>query len=390
MVVAPDKFKGTLAAGEAAAALEAGLLAAAASLGAEVEVVRRPVADGGEGTLEAALAAGFEPVTLVAPGPTGEPAAVAYGRRGDEALVELAHICGMARLPGGWLAPLDATTLGLGVAAAHALEGGCRTLVLAIGGSASTDGGAGLLTGLGARLLDAEGRPVPPSGRHLGRVAQVELAGLGSRWALPGADGGAGGGSVEVVVACDVTNPLLGPKGAAAVFAPQKGASPAEVSALDGALAHWVEMVGHAIGPGAARAAAERPGAGAAGGAGFAAMAVLGAEPVPGIDLVLDLVGMEAALEGAELVVVGEGTLDAQTVAGKAVAGVARFARRRRIPVAAVAGRVALGPDALAGLGISRAVALADLAGGEAAARAEPAYWLREAGRALLTGWLEE
>ena len=385
VVVAPDKFKGTLPAAAAASAIEAGLLDAAAAMDLEVAVVCRPVADGGEGTLEAALAAGFEQVRVAAPGPTGVPGEAAYGRRGDEALVELAGICGMPRLPGGRLAPLDATTLGLGVAAARAVEAGCRRLVLAIGGSASTDGGAGLLAGLGAQLLDEEGQPVPPTGRHLERIARFEPAGLD---AGPGGGLHVGGAPVELVVACDVTNPLLGPAGAAAVFGPQKGASPAVVTTLEAGLAHWVEVVGAAVGPARARAAAERPGAGAAGGVGFAAMAVLGARPVPGIDLVLDLVGLDGALEGADLVVVGEGSLDDQTRAGKAVAGVARLAAARGIPVAAVAGRVEVDPAELAALGIARAVGLTDLAPSGAAALAEPGRWLREAGRVLLAGWV--
>jgi len=372
IVVAPDKFKGTLSAAEAAAALEEGLRSMAMSAGRDVSVVSRPVADGGEGTVEAALAAGFTEVCLDAPGPTGELGRTSYGRRGGDALVELARVCGTARLVGGRPAPLDATTLGLGVVAAHALDHGCRRLILAVGGSASTDGGAGLLVGLGARLLDEQGRALWPSGRHLGNVSVLDTSGL-----HPGLS------SVDVTVASDVSNPLLGPDGAAAVYGPQKGAGPEEVALLEAGLAHWVEVVG-------GEQAAVTPGAGAAGGVGFGAAALLDARITSGIELVLELVGMDAALEDGDLVVVGEGSLDAQTLSGKAAAGMAALARRRGVPVAAVAGRVALGAADVARLGLWRAIALVEVAPSADAAMAEPARWLRAAAGALLEAWWDE
>ncbi len=233
--------------------------------------------------------------------------------------------------------------------------------MLGIGGSASTDGGAGLVQALGARLLDVEGRDVGPGGAALSGVASLELSGLHP--ALREA---------EVVVASDVDNPLLGPRGAAAVYGPQKGASPADVAELDAALARWARAVHVATGVDAT----DRPGAGAAGGVGFAALAVLGATLRPGIDLVLDLVGFRAAVPAADLVITGEGSLDEQTLHGKAPAGVAAAARAAGVPAIAVAGRSLLTPADLAPTGIRAVYALTDI-------EPDPARCMREAGPLL-------
>ncbi|HEX8133657.1 MAG TPA: glycerate kinase [Actinomycetes bacterium] len=342
VVVAPDKFKGSLTAAQVAARVAAGLARAAPG----VEVAQVPVADGGDGTLDAALSAGYRRVPVRAEGPTGEPVDTAYAERDGVAVVELADVSGLSRLPGGRLAPLTASSYGTGQVIRAALDAGCRRIVLGIGGSASTDGGAGLVQALGGRLLDARGAEVGRGGAALAAVRSLDLTGLHP--ALPEA---------EVVVASDVDNPLLGPRGAAAVYGPQKGASPADVAELDAALARWAEAVHRATGVDAARA----PGAGAAGGVGFAALAVLGATLQPGIDLILDLVGFPAALSGARLVVTGEGSLDAQTLHGKAPAGVAAAARSAGVPVVAVAGRSLLSPADLEPAGILAAYALTDI-----------------------------
>ena len=342
VVVAPDKFKGSLTAAQVAARVATGL--ARAAPGAEVAEV--PVADGGDGTLEAAVEAGYRRVPVRAEGPTGEPVETAYAERDGVAVVELADVSGLGRLPGGRLAARTASSYGTGQVIRAALDAGCRRVVLGIGGSAGTDGGAGLVQALGGRLAGADGGEVGRGGAALAAVRSLDLAGLHPALA-----------TAEVVVASDVDNPLLGPRGAAAVYGPQKGASPADVAELDAALARWADAVRRATG----RDEAATPGAGAAGGVGFAALAVLGATLRPGIDLVLDLVGFQEALPGARLVITGEGSLDRQTLHGKAPAGVAAAARAAGIPVVAVAGRSLLSPSELEPAGILAAYALTDL-----------------------------
>ncbi len=341
--VAPDKFKGSLTATEVAAAVARGFTAGRS----DVEVSCLPVADGGDGTLAAALAAGFEAVPVTATGPTGEPVETAFARRGDVAVVEMADVSGLARLPGGRPAARTATSRGTGEVVAAALAAGARRVVLGIGGSATTDGGAGLLQALGAELLDADGGPIGPGGAGLERLARVDVSGVAA--ALGGA---------EVVVACDVDNPLTGPTGAAAVYGPQKGADPHDVVYLDRCLTRLADAVADATG----RDLRDEPGAGAAGGVGFAALAVLGAQLRPGIDLLLDLLGFERLVAGADLVVVGEGSLDEQSLRGKAPVGVARRARAAGVPsVVAVCGRRDLDDAALREAGIDAAAALTDI-----------------------------
>ena len=342
VVVAPDKFKGSLSAPQVAAHLAAGLTRAVAGL----EVVQVPVADGGDGTLDAALSAGYRRVPVRATGPTGQPVDTAYAERDGVAVVELADVSGLRQLPGGRLAARTASSYGTGELVRAALDAGCRRIVLGIGGSACTDGGAGLVQALGGRLRDERGGELEPGGAALAGTASLDLSGLHP--ALREA---------EMVVASDVDNPLLGPRGAAAVYGPQKGASPADVAELDAALARWAQAVQAATGVDAAGQA----GAGAAGGVGFAALAVLGAALQPGIDLVLDLVHFPSWLPGAALLITGEGSLDEQTLHGKAPAGVAAASRAAGVPVVAVAGRSLLSPADLEAAGIRAAYALTDL-----------------------------
>ena len=371
IVVAPDKFKGSLPATQVAAAIAAGLHAGRPG----AEVVTIPVADGGEGTVDAAVAAGFERVPVTAAGPAGDPVRASYARRGEVAVVELGGVCGLARLPGGRPAPLTASSFGAGEVLRAALEAGARRIVLGVGGSASTDGGAGLLQALGARVLDTSGEPVRPGGAGLREVAALDLTGL-HRALYP----------ADIILAADVDNPLTGPDGAAEVYGPQKGASPAEVAALDAGLRRWAAVVAAAVG----RDWSRTPGAGAAGGVGFAALAVLGATRRPGIELVLDLAGFETALDGADLVITGEGSLDAQSLAGKTPVGVARAAARRGIAVVAVAGRSTLSEAELAAAGIATVYPLTDLEPDLERCRAEADRLLRRTGQMIAGDRLAE
>jgi glycerate kinase len=341
VLLAPDKFKGSLTAVQVADHLAAGLR----SVLQDVEVQVVPVADGGDGTLAAAEAAGFARVQTSATGPTGMPRACSFGLRGTEAVVELAEISGLAQLPDGRSDPLGATSRGTGELVAAALEAGARRVVIGIGGSACTDGGAGLLEALGARITTASGQPIRPGGAGLVSADRLDLTGLHP--ALT---------DTEVVVACDVDNPLTGSRGAAAVYGPQKGAGPQDVEVLDSALTHWADLVAEATGADHR----DDPGAGAAGGVGFGLIAVLGAVMRPGAELVFELTGLRDALSGAALVVTGEGSLDTQTLHGKAPAAVAAAARDKGIPVVAVAGRVALSTGELTAAGIDAAYALVD------------------------------
>jgi glycerate kinase len=341
VLVAADKFKGSLTAVQVARCVTEGLRRVVP----DVEVEALPVADGGDGTVAAAVAAGFERRQVRVAGPLGREVTAAFALRGGTAVVEMAEASGLQRLPAGVFAPLTASTYGSGELLRAALDAGARTIVFGVGGSATTDGGAGMLTALGARFLDADGEPVTPGGGGLADLAFADLSGLDARIL-----------DVELILAGDVDNPLTGPKGAPTVYGPQKGASPDDVEALDAALTHYVEVLRAAIGPRAAEYA-EVPGAGAAGGIGYGAM-LLGARFRPGIEVVLDVLGFAPALERAGLVITGEGSLDEQTLHGKAPAGVAAAARAAGKEVVAVCGRLALSPEALERAGIRRAYPL--------------------------------
>lgn len=319
IVIAPDKFKGSLTAREAAHAMAQGANRAHPTLTA----VECPVADGGDGTLEAVAAAGFGVVPVTATGPTGQPVRSAYARRGNTAVIEMADICGLLRLPDDAPDPMKSSSYGLGAVVAQALDDGCRDIIIGVGGSASTDGGAGLLTALGAAVLDRTGAPVGPGGGGLADATDINLTGL--HRAI---------GAATFTVAVDVDNPLCGPLGAAAVYAPQKGATAGQVVELEQALRGWADTVERSTNA-ACRTA---PGAGAAGGVGFAALAVLHARMRPGIELVLDLIELDRHLDGARAALTGEGSLDQQSLRGKAPVGVCRRARARHVPTFAVAG----------------------------------------------------
>ena len=353
IVIAPDKFKGSLSAPGVAQHLEKGLQAAAHAAGrGTFEVLRIPVADGGEGTLDAAVGSGFTRRSALVSGPTGQRLTAEFAVRGRAAVIEMAAASGLAVLPrtsgnmpedrtsgnggaGVTGAPDSATakaatSLGTGELIRAALDAGCRQIILGVGGSANTDGGAGVLQGLGARLLDAEGNELAPGGAALANLASIDFSGFDSRL-----------DDARFVLASDVDNPLLGAEGAATIFGPQKGATPADVETLDSALANFVKILAQEIGPRAVKAA-EAPGAGAAGGVGYAAIAVLAAARRPGIDVVLEFTELADRLAGADLVITGEGSLDEQSLLGKTPMGVARAAALAEVPVVAVCGRTTL------------------------------------------------
>ncbi|MGW1913017.1 glycerate kinase [Streptomyces sp. NPDC002076] len=341
VLIAADKFKGSLTAVQVAERVTAGLRRVVPDL--RIEAL--PVADGGDGTVDAAVAAGFERREVRVAGPLGQEVTAAFALRGGTAVVEMAEASGLQRLPAGVFAPLTASTYGSGELLRAALDAGARTIVFGVGGSATTDGGAGMLSALGARFLNEDGEPVAPGGGGLVELARTDLSGLDPRLS-----------SVELVLASDVDNPLTGPKGAPAVYGPQKGASPDDVETLDAALAHFAKVLEAEVGPRAAEYAAS-PGAGAAGGIGYGAL-LLGARFRPGIEVMLDVLGFAPALERASLVITGEGSLDEQTLHGKAPAGVAAAARSAGRTVVAVCGRLALSPEALLRAGIERAYPL--------------------------------
>ncbi|MFF5920705.1 glycerate kinase [Streptomyces flavochromogenes] len=362
VLVAADKFKGSLTAVQVAERVTAGLRRVIP----ELTVETLPVADGGDGTVAAAVAAGFERREVQVTGPLGEQVTAAFALRDTTAVVEMAEASGLQLLPAGVFAPLTATTYGSGELLRAALDAGATTVVFGVGGSATTDGGAGMLAALGARFLDASGAPVGPGGAALADLATADLTGLDPRFA-----------SVDLILASDVDNPLTGPKGAPAVYGPQKGATPDDVRTLDAALAHFATVLEKAIGPKAAEAAVA-PGAGGAGGIGYGAL-ILGASFRPGIELMLEVLGFAPALERATLVITGEGSLDEQTLHGKAPAGVAAAARAAGKEVVAVCGRLALPPEALGTAGIRRAYALSALEPDPAKSMANAGPLLEEA-----------
>ncbi|MET3812491.1 glycerate kinase [Arthrobacter sp. UYEF3] len=346
VVIAPDKFKGSLSAPDIVTHLTKGLQSVKQTAGQVLEVNGIPVADGGEGTLDAAVGSGFTRRSAVVSGPTGEPVEADFAVRGRSAVIEMATASGLAVLPGGTKDALGSTSLGTGQLIRAALDAGCRKIILGVGGSANTDGGAGVLQGLGARFIDADGNKLPAGGAALARLKWIDFSDFDPRLE-----------ETRFVLASDVDNPLLGPDGAAAVFGPQKGASSEDVSTLDSALAHFVDVLGQELGSRALKAA-EAPGAGAAGGVGYAAIAVLAASRRPGIDVVLEFTDLAHRLAGADLVITGEGSLDEQSLLGKTPMGVARAAALAGVPIIAVCGRTTLTAEQLSAAGFQATFAL--------------------------------
>ncbi|SEJ13341.1 glycerate kinase [Pseudomonas linyingensis] len=343
VVIAPDSFKESLSAAEVAAAIAAGLR----EVWPQAELVCRPMADGGEGTVTALIAAtGGEYRESVVRGPLGEPVAALWGwiAQGRSAVIEMAAASGLQLVPADSRNVLRACTFGTGELIRAALDAGAERIVLGFGGSATNDSGSGMLRALGARFADAEGRPLPAGGAALAQLAHIDLSGLDPRLQ-----------AVDFEVACDVDNPLCGPRGASQVFGPQKGATPEQVRQLDAALGHFADLCAQTLG----HDDRELPGSGAAGGIGFAARSFLGARFRPGIELVAEVSGLEQALVGADLLITGEGRLDLQTLHGKTPLGVAAIAKRHGVPVVALAGMLGAGYEQLYGHGIDAAFSLA-------------------------------
>lgn len=292
------------------------------------------------------LAAGFEQIPVYAAGPTGQVVRTAYARSGGTAVVEMAQICGLQRLPSAAPAPMTASSHGLGVVVAQALDHGCSDIIIGIGGSASTDGGAGFLAGLGATVRDRHGSRLDPAVNPIGSAARLDLTALHPDI-----------GCASFTLAVDVDNPLYGPLGAASVYAPQKGANPDQVIELDHSLRRWADVVEEATKTDCRSAA----GAGAAGGVGFAALAVLGARMKPGIEVIVDRIELDKHLQGARAVVTGESSLDRQSLRGKAAVGVCRRASGHGVLTFAVAGVSALTPAEVHAAGFADVFTLSDL-----------------------------
>ena len=341
IIVAPGAFKNSLTAQQAAAAIARGLQQS----GLDASLVLAPVADGGNGTLDAMLAAGGERRSLAVKGPLGAMVQAEWGLLpgGRTAVIEMALASGMELLAQDELDPLRASTFGTGQLLAAALAAGATRIILGLGGSATVDGGAGCLQALGVQLLDAQGEQVAPGGAQLGRIARVDASGLDPRWQ-----------QVELLLASDVDNPALGEQGAAAVFGPQKGADAQQVALLEAQLSHFFTLIHEQTG----RDVRQLPGGGAAGAFAAGLMAFLETRLQPGIELVLAHSGFAQALAGADLVITGEGQMDEQTIHGKGPIGVARLARQRGVPTVALVGGLAVHDAQLHAAGMQAVLSL--------------------------------
>ena len=366
VLVAPDKFKGTLTAAQAAAAIAAGV----AEVWPDACCTLLPFADGGDGTVDAALAAGAALRVTTVSGPLGDPTPARWAVLGSTAIIEMAEASGLRLVSPGPHSARHAHSHGVGELILAALDEGSGTIVVGIGGSATTDGGFGALRALGAVFLDGEGHPVDDTA-GLERVERLDLSRMDRRVA-----------DTRIVLCSDVTNPLLGEHGAAAVFAPQKGADGDAVARLERGLTRFSDVVRRETG---IDLATERFG-GAGGGIAGGLMAVCGARPGNGVDVVADLVGLDRHLRDADLVVVGEGSMDAQSLMGKAPIGIARRAADLGVPAVAVVGRSGLRADELAAYNIGAVGDASVAASSVDEALRDPARWVTSATVAALTG----
>jgi len=336
IIVAPDSFKGSVSAIGVAAAIERGIHA----VFPEAKVQKVPIADGGEGTVEALVSAtGGRLIHTEVPGPLGETVNACWGVLGDgeTAVIEMAAASGLPLVPRELRDPRVTSTAGTGMLMKAALDAGLRKLVIGIGGSATNDGGSGMARALGVRFLDAQGESLPEGGAALARLDRIDLTGLDPRLA-----------QASILVACDVDNPLCGVRGASAIYGPQKGATPEAVQELDAALGNLAKVASAATD----RKVAELPGAGAAGGLGAGLLWYTPARLRPGVEIVLEATGFEAMVQGADLVITGEGRTDAQTAMGKAPVGVAAVAKRHGVPVLCLSGGLGEGAEDVLALGI--------------------------------------
>ncbi|VVP83578.1 Glycerate 2-kinase [Pseudomonas fluorescens] len=342
IVIAPDSFKDSLSAQGVADAIALGLR----EVWPDAQLIKFPMADGGEGTVDSILAAcGGERQRLEVRGPLGEQANATWGWLPDShtAIIEMAEASGLQLVPVDKRDACISSTYGTGELIRAALDEGAQRIILAIGGSATNDGGAGAMQALGVKLFDAQGQPLAPGGLALAQLFRIDLSDIDPRLA-----------DVRFDIAADVNNPLCGPHGASAIFGPQKGASPEQVQLLDHALSHFADHCAKALN----KDVRDEPGSGAAGGLGFAAKAFLGAQFKAGVEVVAELIGLEADIKGADLVITGEGRFDAQTLRGKTPFGVARFAKQQGVPVIVIAGTLGEDYQALYAHGIDAAFAL--------------------------------
>lgn len=344
VLIAPDSFKGSLSAPDVARAIARGV----AQICPECEIEELPIADGGEGTLDVLVAsAQGRHFNLRTRAPLGNRHNARFGVLGDNktAVVEMAQASGLTLVPAGKRNPLQASSFGTGELVKAALDLGYRSFIVTLGGSATVDGGTGMLAALGARFLDINGIELTPGGACLGRIASLDLANLDRRLQ-----------ETKVVIASDVTNPLCGPLGAAPVFGPQKGATPAMVGILSEGLENWARVIASETG----KQVADTPGGGAAGGLGAALIAFAGGSIRPGVDVVLDALQFDSRLAGVSLVFTGEGRMDHQTAAGKAPVGVARRAKLHGCRTVALVGAIGPGYDAVYAEGIDGVFPIAD------------------------------
>ena len=344
VIIAPQGFKGSVSALAAARAIERGVLA----VEPDAETVLAPVADGGDGTLEALIdSTGGQVFRSTVIGPLGQPLEAMWGVMGDgqSAVVEMAQASGLALVPPRRRDPRITTTQGTGQIIKEALDRGFDRIIVGLGGSATNDGGTGMAAALGARFLDEESRSIPAGGAALAHLARVDISGL-----HPGL------ANATIIGATDVTNPLCGPTGASAIYGPQKGASPEVVAELDTALLNFARVVHQDLG----QDVAEVPGAGAAGGLGAGLIVFAGARLRSGIDMVCDVLGFDRHLEGADLVITGEGRADQSTIYDKAPVGVARRAMLQNVPTVLLAGSLGPGHEELYRHGIAGMVCIAD------------------------------
>ncbi|NWA19480.1 glycerate kinase [Serratia liquefaciens] len=371
VVIAPDSFKESLSALEVAEAIERGFR----QIFPQVQYVKLPMADGGEGTVDSMVAAtGGEIVRVTVTGPLGQPVQAFYGLlgEGETAVIEMAAASGLHLAPKAQRDPRMTTSYGTGELILAALERGVKTIILGIGGSATNDGGAGMMQALGARLLDDNRQALPPGGAALAQLAYIDLSGVDPRLQ-----------QVSITAACDVDNPLCGANGASAVFGPQKGATPEMVTQLDAALRHYGTLLEQATG----REVINAPGAGAAGGMGAALLGMLNAQLRPGIEIVIETLQLEEALRDADLVITGEGRLDSQSIHGKTPIGVARVAKRFGLPVIGIAGSLSKDYQVVHQHGIDAAFSVLDRVVSLEEALAEAADNLEVTARNVAAVW---
>ena len=363
IVVAPDSFKESLRAKEVAEIIEEGIK----RVFPQVEVIKVPLADGGEGTIEAILEArGGKVISQEVASPLGERIKAHFGILDDgfTGIVEMAQASGLSLVPQSQRNPLLTTTYGTGELIKAALDRGCKRIIVGIGGSATVDGGAGMVQALGANLLNGKGKQISFGGGSLGEIVSIDMSSLDSRVK-----------NTEVLVASDVDNPLCGPKGAARVYGPQKGATPEMVKTLEKNLAHFAMMIKKYLN----KEVKNIPGAGAAGGLGAGLIAFLGAELRPGIKLMIEASRLEERIKGADLVISGEGRIDEQTVYGKTPVGVAEMAKKEKIPVIIIGGEIRGDVEALYERGVDAVVSCIDRILPRAEAMKEAKETLRQA-----------